>query len=367
MVRSSHQILTHYCRGGNNNGRFPKSSPYVVVGAGIHGLSTAYHLAKELDARGLGSGADIVVLEKSRAGRGRLRHRLRRRPQQLLPAGDERAHAGLRGGLGVRPGGVRTTTPSATWRSARPCRSSDLAETFERQERIGYRSTLITGEAEVDRHMKELFPDWRAQGVTAACTSTRAASRSTRTRSTGLAGKAAPRASRSSPASRSPASSSGRTTRCARSRRTRARSRSASSSSSRRARGRSTSGGCSACPMEIDVRTPSGDVVKDQPMWTYWNLQEGEITVDPTHVRAADGERTAGHPPRHGRAARTRTTASSSPTSSGGSTSSATATASRAAHRRSSSTATSSSIPIRRPPTSIPASPTCGARRSRMR
>ena len=41
----------------------PKSSPYVVVGAGIHGLSTAYHLAKELAARGLGSGADVVVLE----------------------------------------------------------------------------------------------------------------------------------------------------------------------------------------------------------------------------------------------------------------------------------------------------------------
>ena len=43
---------------------------------------------------------------------------------------------------------------------------SDLAATFERQERIGYRSELITGEAEVDAHMKALFPDWRAQGVT---------------------------------------------------------------------------------------------------------------------------------------------------------------------------------------------------------
>ena len=44
---------------------------------------------------------------------------------------------------------------------------SDLAATYERQERIGYRSTFLSGEAEVDRHMKELFPDWRAQGVTA--------------------------------------------------------------------------------------------------------------------------------------------------------------------------------------------------------
>ena len=43
---------------------------------------------------------------------------------------------------------------------------SDLAATFERQERIGYRSELVSGEAEVDAHMKALFPDWRAQGVT---------------------------------------------------------------------------------------------------------------------------------------------------------------------------------------------------------
>ena len=43
---------------------------------------------------------------------------------------------------------------------------SDLAATFERQERIGYRSELIAGEAEVDAHMKALFPDWRAKGVT---------------------------------------------------------------------------------------------------------------------------------------------------------------------------------------------------------
>ena len=43
---------------------------------------------------------------------------------------------------------------------------SDLAATFERQERIGYRSELIEGEAEVDAHMKVLFPAWRARGVT---------------------------------------------------------------------------------------------------------------------------------------------------------------------------------------------------------
>src|ERR1043165_6320272 len=40
-------ILTRYCRGGNLMASLPNSAPYVVVGAGIHGLSTAYHLAKE--------------------------------------------------------------------------------------------------------------------------------------------------------------------------------------------------------------------------------------------------------------------------------------------------------------------------------
>jgi len=41
----------------------PQRSSYVVVGAGIHGLSTAFHLAKELETRGLGSGTDVVVLD----------------------------------------------------------------------------------------------------------------------------------------------------------------------------------------------------------------------------------------------------------------------------------------------------------------
>src|SRR5215510_12578152 len=45
-------------------------SRYVVVGAGIHGLSTAMHLARGLKAAGTGSGNDVVVLEKTRPGAG---------------------------------------------------------------------------------------------------------------------------------------------------------------------------------------------------------------------------------------------------------------------------------------------------------
>jgi glycine/D-amino acid oxidase-like deaminating enzyme len=48
----------------------PESVKYVVVGAGVHGLSAAWHLAMELEARGRGSGQDIVVLDKSGPGAG---------------------------------------------------------------------------------------------------------------------------------------------------------------------------------------------------------------------------------------------------------------------------------------------------------
>ena len=45
-------------------------------------------------------------------------------------------------------------------------------------------------------------------------------------------------------------------------------------------------------PERIDVHTPSGEVHEQVPMWTYWNLQEGEISVDPLMFATADG----GHP-----------------------------------------------------------------------
>ncbi len=50
--------------------KVPESVKYVVVGAGIHGLSSAWHLAMELEARGRGNGQDVVVLDKTGPGAG---------------------------------------------------------------------------------------------------------------------------------------------------------------------------------------------------------------------------------------------------------------------------------------------------------
>ena len=143
----------------------PKRAPYVVVGAGIHGLSTAYHLAKELRTRGAGSGSDVVVLDKSKPGAGASGIACGVvRNNYFQPAMSELMQACVE---------VWESDPAAYHYNAvgyialgAEVQESDLAATFERQERIGYRSELITGEAEVDAHMKALFPDWRAKGVT---------------------------------------------------------------------------------------------------------------------------------------------------------------------------------------------------------
>src|SRR5512141_733408 len=49
---------------------FPSAVQYVILGAGIHGLSTGWHLAMELEKRQRGSGSDIVVLDKTGVGAG---------------------------------------------------------------------------------------------------------------------------------------------------------------------------------------------------------------------------------------------------------------------------------------------------------
>jgi len=143
----------------------PASARYVVIGAGIHGLSTAYHLAKELRARGTGSGADVVVLEKATPGAGAtgiacgvvrnnyFQPAMSELMQACVEVWESDPEAYHYNGVGYIALGPRV-------------QESDLVAVFERQERIGYRSELIVGEAEVDAHMKGLFPDWRARGVT---------------------------------------------------------------------------------------------------------------------------------------------------------------------------------------------------------
>src|SRR6267143_3480495 len=140
-------------------------SSYVVVGASIHGLSTAYHLAKELRTRGSGSGADIVVLDKSSPGAGASGIACGVvRNNYFQPAMSELMQACVE--VWESDPTAYAYNPVGYMALGAAVQESDLTAVYERQERIGYRSELHLGEAAVDAHMKALFPDWRARGVT---------------------------------------------------------------------------------------------------------------------------------------------------------------------------------------------------------
>ena len=265
-----------------------RNAPYVVVGAGIHGLSTAWHLAKELRTRGMGSGDDVLVLEKAQPGAGASGIACGVvRNNYFQPAMSELMQACVEvwesdpEAFAYNPVGYVALGPAI--------QEPDLVATYERQERIGYRSELVVGEAEVDRHMKALFPDWRARGVTVCLHEHQGGFAFNRDSVAGLLGKALAEGVRIETGVEV----------------TGFRLRGDESVYAVEtgtgpievgeqvvlAPGPWAKGLWSllGLPDRIDVRTPSSDVVPSRPMWTYWNLQEGEIGVDPTAFATADG------------------------------------------------------------------------------
>jgi len=266
----------------------PKRSPYVVVGAGIHGLSTAYHLAQELGTRGLGTGADVVVLDKAGPGAGASGIACGVvRNNYFQPAMSELMQACVE--VWESDPVAYAYNPVGYIALGAAVQEADLTATYERQERIGYDSELIVGADAVDAHMRALFPDWRAQGVTACLHEHQGGFAFNMDSVHGLYGKCR---------EAGVAVVSG----------VKVLAFEDSSDGSIQAvdttQGRIEVGeqvvvapgpwagefwAMLGLPERIDVRTPSGEVVPDRPMWTYWNLQEGEIAIDPLVFATADG------------------------------------------------------------------------------
>ncbi|HEU0336886.1 MAG TPA: FAD-binding oxidoreductase [Gaiellaceae bacterium] len=140
----------------------PAAVRFVVVGAGVHGLSTAAHLADRL-----GSGEQVLVLDKSRVGAGAsgisggivrnfyaapAMHELVRRSVELFELDPQL--------FGFRQVGYVAVVPEA--------QADELGQIAAAHAEAGYASTLVEGVAPVRDHLRRLFPDWRAHGSAAA-------------------------------------------------------------------------------------------------------------------------------------------------------------------------------------------------------
>ena len=140
----------------------PRKAEYLIIGAGVHGLSTAYHLAETLKATGKGSGEDVVVIEKSAIAHGasgvacgNVRCNYFQEPMTRLMMHSMDVWESDADLFAYKPVGYLT----ASFAPMRP----GLEAIYERHQQLGYPSTLVVGESEVRKYMQGIFHDWQAE------------------------------------------------------------------------------------------------------------------------------------------------------------------------------------------------------------
>ena len=143
----------------------PGHVKYLIIGAGIHGLSTAYHLALGLKAQGRGSGADIAIVDKSDIAAGAsgiacgvVRNNYFQPAMRELMAACVEAWESDPKAYHYHSVGYMQISPESM--------HADVTEIAEQQRAIGYESEFIEGEADCTAYMRRLFGDWQAPGIT---------------------------------------------------------------------------------------------------------------------------------------------------------------------------------------------------------
>jgi glycine/D-amino acid oxidase-like deaminating enzyme len=249
----------------------------VIVGAGIHGLSTAWHLARRLRASGTGSGTDVMVVDKGGVGAGAsgiacgvvrnnyFQPAMRRLMAHSVDVWESDPHA-----FAYHPVGYLQISHEAM--------HADVARIHAEQQEIGYPSTFVEGARASARYLRELFSDWRASGITSVLHERRGGYADNRASLEGLAAKAVDEGVRivTGPRVTGFRVDDGAVT------------------------GVETDRGTVRCeqvviaagpwvrdlwsmldlPSTVAVRD-AGGAVRDVAMWTYWLLREGTLDVDP--------------------------------------------------------------------------------------
>ncbi len=167
----------------------PPGSRYVVVGAGVHGLSTAWHLARELRQRGLGSGADVVVLDKTGIAAGAsgiacgvIRNNYFQPAMRRLMAHSVGVWESDPESFSYHPVGYLQAAPEVM--------RAGVAQIYAEQQEIGYPSTFVEGETACHDYLQQLLGDWQAVGITNVLHESRGGYANNQASMRGLAAKA---------------------------------------------------------------------------------------------------------------------------------------------------------------------------------
>ena len=265
----------------------PQGVKYAIIGAGVHGLSTAFHLAQSLKAAGRGSGADILVVDKTGVGAGAsgiacgvVRNNYFQPAMRELMAHSVEVWESDPKAYSYHPVGYMQISPERM--------HADVASIYEQQKAIGYESTFVEGADDSMRYMRGLFDDWQAQGITSVLHEKRGGYANNQASMRGLAAKAQEEGVRILSGIEVKSFEFG--------------------SNSGAVTALNTNQGRIACdtvvvgvgpwvnkiwnllelPKKITVKA-NGKVRDDVPMWKFWCLEEGTLGVDPHMHRTNDG------------------------------------------------------------------------------
>lgn len=267
----------------------PAHVKYLVIGAGIHGLSTAWHLARELKSRGRGNGADVLVVDKGGIASGAsgiacgvIRNNYFQPAMRELMAACVEVWESDPEAFHYHPVGYMQISPESM--------HADVGQIAREQKAIGYESVFVEGEKDCMKYMKSIFSDWQAKGITSVLHEKKGGYANNTASIYGLAGKAEAEGVRIATgitvtgfesSGNSPAITEVVTDRG-------------------RIKVDYVVVGVGPwvpriwkmleLPRRIDVKGRDGRLHKDVPMWTYWCLEEGTLGVDPDFGLTNDGK-----------------------------------------------------------------------------
>ncbi len=267
----------------------PERVEYLIIGAGIHGLSTAWRLGQRLNANGKGAHGRILVIDKEGVAAGAsgiacgvVRNNYFQPAMRRLMAHSVDVWETDPKGLSYHPVGYMQVSCEAM--------RDDVGTIYEQQREIGYESEFIEGSNAATNYMRGLFSDWQAKNITSVLHEKRGGYSNNTLSMRGLADKAEEQGAAILPGVKvlgfSFESGSGAVSSV------------------------ETDKGSIACdhviigvgpwvrdfwdmlglPKSITVKDLEGSIHENVAMWRYWQLEEGVLSVPPETLLTDSGD-----------------------------------------------------------------------------